>query len=252
MEKSQYAELKAQQSIHWWFVGKKEIVLDFARVHANLKEDCKNTILDVGCGMGLMIECLQKYGQVFGVDMEPDAVCYCNECMLSQGFNAKVLEGALPDRIPFPDQTFDYIFALDVLEHIREDNEALKKLFSLLRPGGWLVLTVPALMSMWSYNDELNHHFRRYEKEELIFKTEQAGFQVEKCSYYNCFLFAPAWFVRKVKNIFRIRTSDVYGKAKKSFINSLLSTIFISEKYCLRKNSFPIGVSLITACQRPL
>lgn len=62
--------------------------------------------------------------------------------------------------IPFQDKIFDYIFALDILEHVKDDAEALQTHFNLLKANGKLILTVPALMSMWSYNDELNQHYR--------------------------------------------------------------------------------------------
>lgn len=77
MEKSQYDELKAQQNIHWWFTGKREIVIDFAEVHAGLTPKANCNILDVGCGMGLMLDSLAHYGNVYGVDTEEDAVEYC-------------------------------------------------------------------------------------------------------------------------------------------------------------------------------
>lgn len=156
--------------------------------------------------------------------------------------------GSLPYNIPFQDNTFDYIFALDVLEHVEDDTAALHTLFNLLKPDGKLILTVPALMSMWSYNDELNHHYRRYEKDELITKVSKTNFHIIKCSFYNSYLFLPAWIVRHIKNIFHIKASDASLQNKDGFSNRLLRKIFVSEKYRLRKGEFTKGVSLIMAC----
>ncbi len=249
MEKCQYDELKEQQGIHWWFVGKKEIVLDFAETHAGLRKSKDNTILDVGCGMGLMLDALSEYGCVYGLDMEQEAVDYCNECLAEKGLEPNVKIGSLPDNVPYEDGTFDYIFALDIIEHIENDVLAIKKLRMLLKPGKRLILTVPALMSLWSYNDVLNQHYRRYDKEELLTKIEQAGFHVLKCSYYNSYLYPFAWIVRRVKNALGLKTTDVKKTPKDDMMNRLLKKIFVSEKKRLRDNEFKVGVSLIVACE---
>ena len=252
MEKCQYDELRSQQKVHWWFVGKKEIVMDFAETHAGLHENAMKRlkILDVGCGMGLMIDELVKCGEVYGLDMEEEAVQYCNENLISQGYPPNVFKGLLPDEVPFDRDFFDYIFALDVIEHVEDDATALKTLLSLLKPGGSLILTVPALMKLWSYNDELNHHFRRYEKDELVTKVTQAGFKITKCSFYDSYLYVPAYITRSVKNRLNIRKSDVKETTNDSILNKILKRIFVSEKKRLRAGEFKKGVSLIMACKK--
>ena len=250
MEKCQYDELKAQQEIHWWFTGKREIVLDFAETHAGLKKNSDVSILDVGCGMGLMLDSLVEYGNVSGMDMESEAVDYCKENAIKKGNNIDVRKGSLPNEVPFDKETFDYIFALDVIEHVKNDVRALMKLYSLLKPSGKLILTVPALMNMWSYNDELNHHFRRYEKKELLNKVKRAHFKIIKCSFYNSYLFVPAWIVRKIKNGLKIETTDVSNNTKNGYSNRILKWIFTNEKNRLRKGEFKRGVSLIIVCEK--
>jgi len=247
MEKKQYEELKELQDTFWWFAGKREIVTDFAAFYAGLKTGANVTILDVGCGMGLMLERLSHFGSVFGMDTEESAVEYCTGMCAEQGFDFSIRKGSLPDDIPFEPHFFDYIFALDVLEHVEDDKSALSILYSLLKPDGKLILTVPAHMSLWSYNDELNHHFRRYEKQELTDKVISAGFRIIKCSYYNTFLYPAVWTVRHLKNTFHINSSDVN---KVNCFNGVLKRLFISEKYRLRGKGFKHGVSLILACEK--
>lgn len=113
-----------------------------------------------------------------------------------------------------------------------------------------MLLTVPALMSLWSGNDELNHHYRRYSREELEEKVWAAGFAIEKCSYYNSLLFAPVYVVRKIKNLFHIKSSDVAINAKDSPLNRFLTAIFKSEGKWLEKHDFAIGVSLICVAKK--
>lgn len=250
MEKCQYDELKAQQNIHWWFTGKREIVIDYAETHLGMKKANECTILDIGCGMGLMLDVLQEYGHCYGIDMEEEAVTYCNQTLSTQGYPETVSIGLLPDDIPFQNEMFDYIFALDIIEHIKDDNLAIHKIYSLLKKGGKAIVTVPALMNLWSYNDELNHHYRRYEKEELIQKIEQSGLKVVSSSYYNSYLYLPALIIRKTKNLLKIHSSDVKNESKDSMVNTTLRKIFVSEKRRLRKKGFKKGVSIIVACEK--
>ena len=249
MEKSQYDELRRQQNIHWWFLGKKEIVIDYAKHHAGFTANENNKIIDVGCGMGLMLEELSHYGKIFGMDFEPEAVEFCKNS-LGGGNVFDVRVGSIPYDVPFQENFFDYVFALDVIEHVENDIEALIVLKKLLRPNGKLILTVPALMSMWSYNDELNHHFRRYEEKELLEKVEKSGLKIIHYSFYNSYLYPFAKAVRTLKNKLKIKTSDVSNNSKNSPVNFILKKIFASEKYHLRKRKFNKGVSLIMACER--
>jgi SAM-dependent methyltransferase len=250
MEKRQYDELKAQQNIHWWFTGKREIVIDVAKTYLGFEKGNDKKILDVGCGMGLMLDALQEYGTVYGLDMEEEAVEYCNQVLAEQGKAPNVVIGSLPDHVPFQEGMFDYIFALDIIEHVKNDTAALNKLYSLLKEDGKLLITVPALMSMWSYNDELNHHYRRYEKDELLEKLNGSGLKVIKFSFYNSYLYPFAWTVRKIKRLLSIKSSDVADETKNGLTNRLLHKIFVSEKKHLRKGDFRNGVSLIAACSK--
>ena len=251
MEKQMYDEMREQQDKHWWYCAKKEIVLDFAETFGNLKKgNDQGSIIDVGCGMGLMLDSLKDYGEVYGVEMEEEAVEYCRINTFNDAGSDRVMPGSLPDNIPFPDGRFDTVFALDVLEHVEDDLAAAKKLHSLLKDGGSLILTVPAHMSMWSGHDELTHHFRRYERDGLLKVITDAGFKVKKCSYYNSRLFLPAYAVRKIKNLLKIKESDIDVTSKVGFMNEPLKKIFAGEKNSLKKKDFKTGVSLILAAEK--
>ncbi len=252
MDIKSYEEHKKMQETHWWFRGKKDIVLDFAEKQAGLSFKQENQkILDVGCGMGLMLNVLKDYGDVYGMDVEQIAVEYCLESY--KDLKNKVKIGALPDEVPFNNESFDYVFALDVFEHVYDDRAAMKKVLNLLRPGGKLIITVPALMSMWSHHDEFNHHYRRYEKKELLEKISEVGFEIKRCSYYNVLLFLPAFLLRWIKNMFKIESSDVASVNTNSIFNEILYHIFSSEKKWLRNHDYMLpGVSLIMFAEKPL
>lgn len=243
MQEIEYEKIKKQQNVHWWFSAKKEIVKALWQQYCHpSKED---RVLDAGCGYGFFMEALEDDCQVYGFDMSEDAVEWCQ-----QKFGDHVKQGFLPSDIPFSDGTFNTIFALDVIEHIDRDDLALSSFNIKLADGGVLVLTVPSSMKLWSYNDAVCMHKRRYEREELMEKVQQAGFEVVKCSYYNSRLYTPIYIVRKLKNLFHVEKDDLPSEIKDDWINRTLFKIFVGEKEQLMTKDYSRGVSLILVARK--
>ncbi len=225
------------QKSHWWFVTKKKIVLDVINRYAENIFEPK--ILDIGCGSGLMLNALQNIGPTFGMDMSDDAISFSKEI-----FDGRVEKGALPHAIPYEKNFFDIITALDVIEHIDQDTESLVAIRSLLVEHWKAIITVPAYMFLWSSFDELNEHKRRYTLAEMQRKLVQAGFTIEKITYYNTLLFPVVWAVRTLNNLLRRDgASDVDMPSK--VLNSILKIIFGIERILIRHLNFPFGVSIL-------
>jgi SAM-dependent methyltransferase len=230
------------QKKHWWFVTKKRIVLDAINRHLSKNDDIK--VLDIGCGSGLMLNALEDIGQTYGMDMSDDSVNFSKEI-----FNGKVEKGLLPDQIPYEENFFDLITALDVIEHVDQDIDSLKSICSHLVSGGKAVITVPAYMFLWSSFDELNEHKRRYTLTELNTKLVQAGFTVEKISYFNTLFFPIVFVVRMLKNVLkREGASDVDMPSRP--MNFVLEKIFGIEKYLLKFVNLPFGVSILAVVRK--
>jgi SAM-dependent methyltransferase len=230
------------QKKHWWFVTKKEIVLDTINICLRKSGDIK--VLDIGCGSGLMLNALENIGQPFGMDMSDEAINFSKEI-----FKGRVEKGVLPDQIPYEEDFFDLITVLDVIEHVDRDIDSLKAIRSRLVSGGKAVITVPAYMFLWSSFDELNEHKRRYTLSELNSKLVQAGFTVEKISYFNTLLFPAVFVVRMLNNLLkRDGASDVDMPSRP--LNYILEKIFGIEKYLLRFVSLPFGVSILAVVRK--
>ena len=230
------------QKKHWWFVTKKEIVLDTINIYLRKNGDIK--VLDIGCGSGLMLNALENIGQPFGMDMSDEAINFSKEI-----FKGRVEKGVLPDQIPYEEDFFDLITVLDVIEHVDRDIDSLKAIRSRLVSGGKAVITVPAYMFLWSSFDELNEHKRRYTLSELNSKLVQAGFTVEKISYFNTLLFPAVFVVRMLNNLLkRDGASDVEMPSRP--MNYILEKIFGIEKYLLRFVSLPFGVSILAVVRK--
>jgi SAM-dependent methyltransferase len=244
MEKHLYAEHFELESKHGWFVSKKRIILSFVEAYLN-KNKKDLTILDAGCGAGLMLKDLQTYGKTFGMDYSEDAVKFS-----SMGFDGEVRRGWLPDNVPYEGKKFDLIICLDVIEHIDDDKKSLEKIRDLLSENGVLILTVPALMFLWSKWDDLNHHKRRYNRKQLYDVMTQAGFQLNKISYYNSLLFLPIAAVRLLKNALNNDSDKSDTDMPSPPVNFILKGIFSLEKFLLKIFNFPIGVSLIAVAKK--
>lgn len=230
------------QKKHWWFVIKKKIVLD--TIARCVTKNANSKVLDIGCGSGLMLNALEDVGQTFGMDMSDDAINFSREI-----FKGKVEKGFLPDQIPYKENFFDLITALDVIEHVDRDVDSLIAIRSRLVADGKAIISVPAYTFLWSAFDEMNQHKRRYTLSELNSKLTQAGFVVEKISYFNTLLFPVVLVVRMLNNILKRDGMSDIDMPNKS-LNSVLEKIFGLEKYLLKFFNLPFGVSILAVVRK--
>lgn len=175
-------ENRQPEDEHWWFASRTRALLGM--LDRCVERDGQR-VLDVGCGAGNMVHHLARYGPVIGFDnhLKPLAVARARGYVVGQG------QG---EAMPFPDGAFDIVAALDTIEHVQDEAAILGECARLVRPGGLLVLTGPAFMFLWSQNDVVNHHYRRYTLGELRRKLAAHGLRVRRAGYNNFFLFPLA------------------------------------------------------------
>jgi SAM-dependent methyltransferase len=245
MEKEFYLQYAAVENKHWWFVGRRKIV---EKVIQQLKLPVNTEILEAGCGTGGNLAMLSRYGNLSAMEIEEIACQIANERKITT-----VKKGSLPDNIPLKGE-YGLIVMLDVLEHINDDIAALEALYSLLKPGGYLLITVPAFPFLWSHHDEINHHYRRYLKITLQRVAIKAGYKLNYTTYFNFFLFPIVAIIRSLKKILKIDdsnsniSSDLNIPAK--LINKFLTYLFASECHMINRLSLPFGVSLLLVAQK--
>ena len=221
---------------HWWFRARLEIVSGLI-----LPLEQKNSVIDFGCGTGVMLEHLSRYCDVTGMDNSPLALDFCRK-----RFSGKLVETDLSQDIPFT-QKYDIGLSLDVIEHLRDDIEALKNMKSALKENGRLIVTVPAFRFLWSAHDVNNEHKRRYTAKTLKTAALKAGYKIEYISYYSFWLMPLVMAMRFIGGLFGInKNSGMETKMHGRFINGLLYRIFKSEKFFIsRRLRLPVGASII-------
>jgi SAM-dependent methyltransferase len=235
MEKDIYRRMAKLEKTHWWFCARRKILRFLIGDYLEIVPPVD--VLEAGCGTGGNLDLLKNFGYVKAFELDKDAIG------IARSRGHKIEEGYLPDNIPFTGEQFDLIVLPDVLEHVKEDIPSLTALGDRLKPGGRIMLTVPAHPVLWSQHDVRHHHFRRYTKTSLSDAIQQAGLEVVRISYFNFILFPVAAPVRLLKKLLRVKKSDD-DKMPARWINSLLFRMFASERHLLRYINLPIGLSI--------
>jgi SAM-dependent methyltransferase len=210
-------------------------------------------ILDIGSGAGNMAHHLAQYGQVFGIDYNPRPL------PVAQQRGLPVSQGS-GNELPFPTAGFDLVALLDTVEHIPDELGVLQECARVLKPGGKLIVTVPAFMWLWSYNDEINAHERRYTAPELRQKLELYGLRVKRISYNNFFLFPAIAGIRVLrpynpglKSPHLDQEPDVYQVDMEPIpepANTVLHGAGWLEAEILERARLPFGTSVIAIAEK--
>ena len=246
MEKNLYDNIQQVEATHWWYKARREIIFDW--VQRILRVNTNARVMDIGCGTGFNVAYLNKLGykNITGFDFSADALGYCRARNLTNLICGNAYH------LPLSLASFDVILTLDILEHMQDDEQTLREIFRVLKPGGMLVIFVPAYQFLWSFQDEISHHVRRYTANELSTKVQHAGFDIQKITYANTFMFPAIWAGRLVlKNFRRFFKITSESQMNPIWMNDFLYAIFRSELILLRHINFPFGVSILCVCCKP-
>lgn len=245
---------KIPEDNHWWFASRTRALNAVMRPLLPGGPDTR--LLDVGCGAGNMIHHLSEYGQVKGLEIDPRPVKKARE----RGYDVDQFDATRP--MPFDPATFDAVTALDVIEHNQDDVAILRDSYRILKPGGHIIITVPAFMWLWTHNDDLNAHVRRYTAKELRQKLRQVGFKVNRISYNNFFIFplaATLLLLRRSANKKVNLASHHVDKEEYQVemepasppVNAVLTLVGKVEAALIRYINLPFGTSLIAVGEKP-
>jgi SAM-dependent methyltransferase len=190
MEQEYELQTHRAEDRHWWYQGRRNVL---ERAIERLGLPPRARILDAGCGSGRNMVELAPHGEVTGVELSHTSVERARARHVGE-----VLEGSMMD-MPFDDQHFDLAVTLDVIEHLEDDVGALRELRRVTKPGGALLVTVPAYQWLWSGHDEVNHHHRRYNRRTLLRAAESAGWGLESSAHFNSLLLPVAIMLRALE-----------------------------------------------------
>jgi SAM-dependent methyltransferase len=226
----------------FWFAARNRLALWALEKHFPSAED----VLEVGCGTGFFLATLALRG----------GLTLSGSDLLSAGLVRA--RGRAPDarflqmdvrRLPF-DREFDLIFLLDVLEHVEEDEEALRSLHRALRPGGGLVVCVPQHAFLWGPADDFAHHKRRYSRADLVRKAKGAGFRILRSTSFVTLLM-PLLVVARLTRRRGPYDPLAEHRAAKPLARGL-GAVSTLERGLIRLGvPLPFGGSLLLVAERP-
>ncbi|TDF66509.1 bifunctional 2-polyprenyl-6-hydroxyphenol methylase/3-demethylubiquinol 3-O-methyltransferase UbiG [Cupriavidus sp. L7L] len=238
MSPDAYLEMADTEASHWWFRGRRDIL---STILTGMELPHKASILEIGAGTGGNLAMLARFGNVSAVEMDGTALRLAR----AKSHGAfDIRSGRCPDDMPFADHSFDLVCLLDCLEHIADDAGSLVCAGRLLKPGGAVLLTVPAYQWLWSRHDEFLHHQRRYSRHSLQALVARCGLRLDRISYFNTLL-SPLAMAARVSD--RLRGSDkaIGAGLPSPPVNGILHALFRTERHWLARGTLPFGISLM-------
>ena len=242
MKPAEYRRMFEAEERQWWYAGQRAVALALFEPWASGR---RLRLLDAGCGTGYNLLALARHGSTLGVDLSPDAIGFCRE----RGVRA--LRGSVL-RLPFADAAFDAVTSFDVIYHdwVHDDRAAVAEMARVLRPGGALLLRVPALELLRGAHDAEVLTRRRYTLGELRALAQSCGLRVRRASYANALLFPLLLARRTLDRLLAREGSDV------GFLPPLVERLFRGlmglEAFGVRHGlSFPVGASAVVLALKP-
>jgi SAM-dependent methyltransferase len=244
MQTDYYAALHEVQEHHWWYAARRTIL---AGVLRGLKAEGlpEGSLYDLGCGVGANLPVFEEFGPVIGIDTSPEAVAFAR----SRG-HRDVRQADLNRLEGLEEGSASVVVLADVIEHLPDERPCLEAAKRLLKPGGALVVTVPAFMFLWGPADEINHHYRRYTESQLR-RVISPLFDIRQTTYFNSLLFGLVAAGRLAERVLKRGGDDAVAVPPEP-LNTALRTIFAAEAPLLKRLRLPVGVSILCVARKPL
>jgi ubiquinone/menaquinone biosynthesis C-methylase UbiE len=246
MNSEEYTKLEQLDGTHWFYVGKRRIVRHW--IDRFLKLEPSDLLVDAGMGTGTWLVEMSSQCRVLGIDDYQESLDIAIPRI--EKVNGTVLKSKL-DHVDLPDGIARVVTMMDVIEHLDDDAAAVREMTRITAPGGLIVITVPALMSLWSDWDVILHHRRRYgiRQFEALFDTDQL--EILHCAYFNSLVLPLVWAVRFWRRLVPVRSGGQRAEERIPPwpLNAILRTIMVWPA-CRKWFRPPFGVSLIAVLRR--
>jgi SAM-dependent methyltransferase len=239
-----YDFIAQNEEDHWWYESRRLIfvsVLEKALKGFSRAEK----IYDIGCGGGGNFAVWSTFSDAcIGVDISEKALTSSRKFAYKE-----LLLTEAGDLSKIASEDASLVALCDVIEHLEDDGRALEEVFRVVKPGGFVFVTVPAFGFLWGGADKLSLHKRRYTKKQLTQLLHRAHFKSVRSTYFNTFLFFPILVVRLMERFLKI-DSNMECEPVHGVLNNVLKVIFGSERHLVRHVNLPLGVSLMALARK--
>jgi SAM-dependent methyltransferase len=233
---------------HFWFRGFRRFVTPLIERAAAGRQGLR--MLDCGCGTGNNLDLLARYGRAFGFDLTSSGLAYGRQAGRTRLARASV------DAIPFCTASFDVVTSFDVLYSLPDPVEqaAVREMYRVLRPGGWVIVNVAAMDSLRGDHSVLSHEVRRYSRRSLRDLLSGVGFRIERLTYTNAVLFPPMLLARALqrrRGLSSEQEADTEISVPPAPVNMALAAALTVESWWVRVVDNPFGSSLLCLARKP-
>jgi len=241
MQPDEYATMFRVEETHWWYRALHRLILE--TLEAELPDWRDKKILDAGCGTGAILQRLGNPEKNVGIDLAPEAISFCRERGLTN-----VREGNVC-ALPFEDASFDAVISSSVLYHawVSDIAGAIREMYRVLRPGGVVLINVPAFRFLHSAHDDAVMTAQRFRKPEIRKLLQNENFRIRRLTYWTSLLFPLAVAARTLGASQMGRDFESNGS---SFLQRAFSGTMTMERFLLRAISFPVGVALLAVATK--
>ena len=248
MDAELYKAFNVVEEKHWWFVARRSYIYNF--LSRFMPCDGSLKFAEIGAGTGGNFTMLTHFGELDAIEMDENAIKLASLKADENDRLISIQRGWLPDNIPLNGQ-YDCVLALDVVEHVSEDKDAIESLIELVKPNGYVLVTVPAYQWLWSAHDEVNHHYRRYTAKSLKAHFDQSHVTVVKLGYFNTLLF-PIALVRRLSQRLSKGPKNPHADLEipGKLTNQILKFIFSLEAKWAGALTMPFGLSVIAMIRK--
>ena len=234
-ERRREGSASIEQPDYWWYTARSALLEAALADHVGSPA----RVLDVGSADGPSVTWMRGDHHHVSVDLDPRGLAP------GRGVQASALT------LPFRDASFDVVAAFDVVEHCDPEAQALAELARVLRPGGRMLLSVPAYQWAWSDHDVRAGHHRRYTRPRLLAAVRAAGVDVRRCSYGFAGVFPAFVAERLVRRVRRGRSDDSLPQPSAGVERVLLGLSRLEARW-LRRRDLPFGSSIFLAAEKPV
>lgn len=245
MAKGEFAVMRREEDRHWWYRGLRDVTASMLERYAGHLGDAR--LLDAGCGTGGGLQRWRRAlpsAMSIGIDLSSDAVGFCRLRGDRHIAQARI------ESLPFADGTLDIVVSLDVLSMSAvAEARAVQEIRRVLRPGGILIINLPAFQQLRGEHDQAVETRHRYTKTEVERMLIRAGFRILRSSYWNMTLMPVVWLVRRFSRRSTSPRSDF--RATPALVNRVLGWLLRLEGAVALRRGLPFGASIMCVARRP-